>query len=104
MDESGKIIDDELELENIQRANILFIFVDHRKRCIFLSNVSTTNSVRFGFNENENDNHPVIPKYIEPLLDHPEDVNECEDLLSFSEHIRQSQYILKKLRCNSNKY
>ncbi|CAF4429663.1 unnamed protein product, partial [Adineta steineri] len=49
------------------------------------------------------DNHPVVSKYIEPPLNDSEDLNEPENLLWSSKHIRQSQYLLQIIRCTDNK-
>ncbi|CAF3483859.1 unnamed protein product, partial [Rotaria sp. Silwood2] len=71
LDESGKTIDHALELRNFQRPV---------------------------WSQLKIDNHPVVSKYIKPLLDDAEVVNEPENLLWSSEHIRQSQYLLQIVR------
>ncbi|CAF3189066.1 unnamed protein product [Rotaria sp. Silwood2] len=76
LDESGKTIDHALELRNFQRPV---------------------------WSQLKIDNHPVVSKYIKPLLDDAEVVNEPENLLWSSEHIRQSQYLLQIVRCNNSK-
>ncbi|CAF1219869.1 unnamed protein product [Rotaria magnacalcarata] len=85
LDDSGKTIDDALERRNFQRAGEA------------LSQIWAQLKI---------DNHPVVSRYIKPLIDNPAAtpcVNECEHLLWASEHIHQSQYLLQVVRCNNTK-
>ncbi|CAF4855542.1 unnamed protein product, partial [Rotaria socialis] len=85
LDDSGKTIDDALERRNFQRAGEAFSQIWAQLKI---------------------DNHPVVSRYIKPLIDNPAAtpcVNECEHLLWASEHIHQSQYLLQVVRCNNTK-